>query len=236
VTPLWNLLYGFPGETKQDYQQTVDIIRSIWHLPPPAGYGPVRLDRFSPYHADPQSFGMTNVRPMSPLPDLYPFPPSAQMDIAYYFDFDYADGRQPDTYSQEAVTLARAWMADHHPGALWMRRLDSGLHLVDSRGELASAPRRAVLNGWKAAVYLACDRSQQLTALKALPEIEQSGVSCDELVAFLERAASLRFMIDVNGRWLSLAVHTPARPLEPSRFASLPLMVSKAPRADLSVR
>jgi hypothetical protein len=133
--------------------------------------------------------------------------------------------------AREAVILTRAWMTDHHPGALWMRRLDSGLHLVDSRREKAPAPRRAVLNGWKAAVYLACDRSQQLAALKALPEIEHSGVSCDELVAFLERAASLHFMIDINGRWLSLAVHTPARPLEPSRFVSLPLTVSKAPRA-----
>ena len=48
VTPLWNLLYGFPGETADDYRETAEIMQAIWHLNPPTGYGPVRLDRFSP--------------------------------------------------------------------------------------------------------------------------------------------------------------------------------------------
>src|SRR5262249_10898195 len=27
VVPLWNLLYGFPGETQEDYNRTVEVIR-----------------------------------------------------------------------------------------------------------------------------------------------------------------------------------------------------------------
>jgi len=211
VTPLWNLLYGFPGESSEDYQHIVDIVGSIWHLQPPTGYGPIRLDRFSPFHASPDSFGMVNVRPMDPLPDLYPFERSVQMEVAYYFDFDYSDGRAPNSYAQDAVTLVEAWMADNRRGSLWMRSLNNGLHLVDGRRELADRPRRAVIDGWKRAVYLACDRVQELSALKALPEVEQSGVSSDELVGFLERAAALRLMLELDGRWLNLAVHTPAR-------------------------
>lgn len=214
VTPLWNLLYGFPGETDQDYQQTVEIISSIWHLPSPSGYGPIRLDRFSPYHADPESFGMVNVRPMDPLPDLYPFDRTDQTDIAYYFDFDYADGRTPDTFAGEAIALTRVWMADPHRGALWMRSFDSRLHIVDGRRELASAPRRFVLDGWKAAVYLACDRAQELNVLMSLPEVEGSSVGDDEIAGFLERATALQLMLNLSGRWLNLAVHTPARSAE----------------------
>ena len=40
VTPLWNLLYGFPGETEADYDETRELIRAIWHLEPPVAYGP----------------------------------------------------------------------------------------------------------------------------------------------------------------------------------------------------
>ena len=68
VKPLWNLLYGFPGETASDYAETVELIEAIWHLDPPTGYGPIRLDRFSPYHAEPEAFGMENIRPDGPVP------------------------------------------------------------------------------------------------------------------------------------------------------------------------
>lgn len=212
VTPLWNLLYGFPGETAEDYRQTADIIPAIWHLTPPSGYGPIRLDRFSPYQADPESFGMVNVRPMAPLPDLYPFDADAVSGIAYYFDFDYADGGDADRFAGEAVALARAWMSDRRRGALWMRSLGHGLHLVDSRRSVAPSARRAVISGWKAAVYLACDRAQELSALQALPEVERADVGPGEVVAFLERALALRLVLHLDGRWLNLAVHTPARP------------------------
>ncbi len=223
VVPLWNLLYGFPGETQEDYDRTVDVIRAIWHLPPPSGYGPIRLDRFSPYHDDPAAFGMVGVRPMPPLPDLYPFEPSVQADVAYYFDFDYRDGRAADTFAAGAVALSREWMADGRRGALWMRSLDSGLHLVDSRGEHAGDPARVVLSGWKAAVYRACDRAQEAESLPAIPEVAEAGVSTDELGSFLEKAAARRLMLKLGSRWLSLAVHTPARPVggRPSRFQAL---------------
>jgi ribosomal peptide maturation radical SAM protein 1 len=215
VTPLWNLLYGFPGESAEDYRQTAEIIRSIWHLQPPTGYGPIRLDRFSPFHADPHAFGMVDVRPMDPLPDLYPFERSVQMETAYYFDFDYADGRAADAYARDAVRLAQEWMADRRRGSLWMRELETGLHLVDSRRELSETPRRAILRGWKAATFVACDRAQETEALRTLPEVGLAGVGLGELVGFLERAVALGMMIRLGGRWLNLAVHTPARPLEP---------------------
>ena len=68
VQPLWNLLYGFPGEARSDYEETVALMEAIWHLEPPTGYGPIRLDRFSPYHAEPAAFGMVDIRAVRPLP------------------------------------------------------------------------------------------------------------------------------------------------------------------------
>ena len=215
VTPLWNLLYGFPGETRADYDQTADIITAIWHLPPPTGYGPIRLDRFSPYHVDPASYGMVNVRPMDPLPDLYPFDEPSQASVAYYFDFDYGDGRSPAVHAGAAVELARQWMSDDRRGSLWMRSFDSGLHIVDSRRQLGSAPRHVVLHGWRAAVYLACDRAQDMTAISSLAQVQDTGTSEDEIVDFLERACGRQLMLHLADRWLNLAVHTPCRPFTP---------------------
>lgn len=214
VKPYWNLLYGFPGETSGDYEESVALIRAVWHLDPPTAYGPIRLDRFSPYHADPAEFGMVNLRPMAPFTYLYPFDRRRLMEIAYYFDFDYADGRADDAYVGEAIELTREWMADGARGALEMRSdQDGSVELLDTRRELAAAPHRAILRGWKAAAYLACDRAQTLQGLASLPEIEADGVSEEELRGFLARCVHHGLMVTNERSWLGVAVHVPAREL-----------------------
>ena len=212
VKPLWNLLYGFPGETASDYVETVELIEAIWHLDPPTGYGPIRLDRFSPYHAEPEAFGMENIRPMAPFLTLYPFEQPEVMEIAYYFDFDYADARTDDVHAHEAVELAKTWMADTACGMLAMHEdVDGTLYILDTRRELAAAPGRAALVGWKAAVFLACDRAQTLRQLMHLPSVVLDGVSEAEVVAFLERCAKHRLIVRNERTWLNVAVHVPAR-------------------------
>lgn len=212
VKPLWNLLYGFPGETASDYEETVALIEAIWHLDPPTGYGPIRLDRFSPYHAEPEAFGMENIRPMAPFLTLYPFEQPEVMEIAYYFDFDYADDRTDDVHAREAVELAKTWMADTACGMLSMHEdVDGSLYILDTRRELAAAPRRAVLAGWKAAVFLACDRARTIRQLLLLPDVVLDDVSEEELGGFLERCAEHRLMVQNERTWLNVAVHVPAR-------------------------
>jgi ribosomal peptide maturation radical SAM protein 1 len=215
VKPYWNLLYGFPGETAEDYSATVELIPAIWHLDPPTGYGPIRLDRFSPYHADPAAFGMVGIRPMASFSYLYPFERAELMRIAYYFDFDYADGRADDVHATEAVALVRQWIEDGARGALELRRCEDGtIELRDTRRRLGASPRRATLRGWKAAVYLACDRAQKPATLAKLPEVVEAGVGDGELAEFLERCAHHRLMVRSDRRWLNVAVHVPARELD----------------------
>jgi ribosomal peptide maturation radical SAM protein 1 len=212
VKPYWNFLYGFPGETAADYEECVRLIRAIWHLDPPTGYGPIRLDRFSPYHADPRGFGMENVRPMAPFTYLYPFDRAALMDIAYYFDFDYEDDRGDDSYAHEAIDLVRAWMADSPRGALELKQDAEGtVELLDTRRALTVEPRRAVLRSWKAAVYLACDRPQTMRSLGELPEVQDAAIDELELRAFLHRCVHHELIVTNDRSWLGLAVHNPAR-------------------------
>ena len=212
VKPLWNFLYGFPGETAEDYAESIELIHSIWHLDAPTGYGPVRLDRFSPYHQDPEGFGMTNVRPMAPFTILYPFDVETVMEIAYYFEFDYADDRVGDTFAHDAVELVRTWMNEQWRGMLSMQaRRDGSLFIEDTRQTIAATPRTALLRNWKAAVYLECDRAQTFRALAELPKVERARVSEDELQTFLERCVDNRLMVRSDRSWLAVAVHAPAR-------------------------
>jgi ribosomal peptide maturation radical SAM protein 1 len=212
VKPMWNFLYGFPGETAADYDEQLETIKSIWHLDAPTGYGPIRLDRFSPFHADPTAFGMTNVRPMAPFLHLYPFDPARVLEIAYYFEFDYADDRRDDTFAREAVDLVRTWMAQPATGALNLELRDDGAVFVeDTRQTTTTSPRTALLRGWKAAVFLACDRTQTFHSLVELPAVRRASVSEEELATFLGRCVEHRLMLRGERSWLNVAVHAPAR-------------------------
>ncbi len=207
VLPEWNVLYGFPGEEPEDYAGMPHLFEEIWFLDPPSGYGPVRLDRFSPYHQDPAGNGMINVRPMGPYPYLYPFPRSALMRIAYYFDYDYEDGREPLSYAGETVEKVRSWMADKHRGALTRVNDGDGIVVLDDR---APPPRRTLrLRGWRARAYDACDRARSLSGLARDPAL--ADVAADVLRPFLDRCVDARLMMRSDDSYLALAVHSPAR-------------------------
>lgn len=209
----WNLLYGFPGETPQDYARMLELFDAIWFLTPPSGYGPVRLDRFSPYHEDAEGHGLLAVRPLAPYRHLYPFGPKAAARIAYYFDYDHADGRVPLEYAGPVVDRIREWMADE--GGLW--RVDSHHARVVLFDDRPPERRSLVLKGWQAAAYDACDRVRGGAALGRLPSL--AGVSADALTSFLDGCVVERLMVRDGDRYLSLAVHRPSRAWTPTEAA-----------------
>src|SRR5205085_4679909 len=133
-----------------------------------------------------------------------------------------------DYYAREAIDFTRTWMADSARGTLEMKQEPDGtMSLLDTRRELAAAPRRAVLKGWKAAAYLACDRAQTLDRLTQLPEVQRDGVSEPEIRAFLDRCVEHQMMVHDKRNWLGVAVHVPARE-EPEESSTLNLAVVHA--------
>ena len=86
ITPDWNILSGFPGETDADYAEQARLVPLLYHLPPAACGGKLWLERFSPYYTD-SSFGISNVRPRGCYQFLYP-DTLDHSKIAYYFDYD----------------------------------------------------------------------------------------------------------------------------------------------------
>jgi len=160
----WNILYGFPGENPDDYRWLADLIPSLYHLAPPIAWGRVRLDRFSPYFEDPIGHGMTNPRPNPAFRYVYPFPESVLRRLAYYYEYDYADGRNPHEYFEPVRRQIERWHSLY--GTVTLRqwdRPDGVLLLTDTRPGAAVFQRR--LTGWQRQVYLFCDTGRTFRSI-----------------------------------------------------------------------
>ena len=83
----WNLLWGFPGETEQDYAGQASAVPALIHLRPPQSVGRIWLERFSPMFVEPNEFPMRYRRPEASYRYIYP----AEVDlerVAYFFEYE----------------------------------------------------------------------------------------------------------------------------------------------------
>jgi len=237
----WNILYGFPGETPEDYQRILEYLPAIRFLRPPCAAGPIRLDRFSPYHNSASEFGLINVRPMNTYRYLYPFDDASLAQIAYYFDFDYAPESDPTGYAAEVVSYVYEWKSNPELGTLRsIARADGSLVLLDTRSD--ATIRELVLSGLEQAAYEFCDELRAgLSIVRHLrasfPLIEFSD---SQVFDFLESLVQNRLMVTDGVNYLSLAIRT--QPIEvdkreqPMTFGPGPLRsASSYLRAELKV-
>lgn len=214
VTVEWNILYGFPGETAEDYAKMLNTLRAIRFLRPPCATGPIRLDRFSPYHNSPAEFGLINVRPMAVYNYLYPFDAESMRRVAYYFDFDYDSEIDPTGYAAKVIAYAREWHSRPETGTLCcVARPDGALKLIDTRST-ATVPE-LTLSGLEQVAYEFCDEMH--SAAGVVRHLRQTFPECDftdgQVVEFLDSLVANMLMVTDGENYLSLAVGVaPARP------------------------
>jgi ribosomal peptide maturation radical SAM protein 1 len=215
ITAEWNILYGFPGETAEDYERMLELLPAIRHLRPPTACGPVRLDRFSPYYNAPAEFGLKNVRPMAAYKYLYPFDAESLQRIAYYFDYDYEAGVDPTGYAAQVIEYANEWRRDTETGTLYsVRRPDGTIALIDTRA--GTLLPQLLLSGLEQAAYDYCDEIRSARSIGQhlrwmFPETEFND---NQVREFLDSLVANQLMATDGENYLSLAVQ--ARPLQPS--------------------
>lgn len=217
----WNVLYGFPGETRADYSDMLPLLRAIRFLGPPSGCGPLHLDRFSPYHVNPRAFGIAGVRPLPVYAHLYPVEPERLAKIAYHFEFDYAPHADPRDCADEVIAFVEAWRRAPESGGLWcMADGDQGIVLVDTRN---GSRREFTLGGAEKLIYEYCDELRSLATIRetltaAYPKTE---FDMARVEAFLDSLRANDLMVSDGTHYLSLALRSPGeRPPEPARSAS----------------
>lgn len=138
ITPYWNLLIGFPGESAEIYAQYAKTLPLLRHLPPPSGVFPVRFDRFSPYFTQQKEYGL-RLAPSDYYALCYPFPAVALQNMAYFFqdlNYDAPYVRYVSEWLLELRDLTGQWKRSwegSQPPVLGVTRGDSGACVDDTR-------------------------------------------------------------------------------------------------------
>jgi ribosomal peptide maturation radical SAM protein 1 len=130
----WSYLYGFPGETDEDYLAKISQLPALYHLPPPLGISRVMLERFSP-HFDRPEFGFTERRAVASYWLNYDLPPHELDDLAYAFDSPHQGIGEP--LAEQLGAATGAWEADHLGSRLTYCDLGTSIVLANKRSRYA---------------------------------------------------------------------------------------------------
>jgi ribosomal peptide maturation radical SAM protein 1 len=201
VFPVWNMLYGFPDEPPAEYQQMAEIVPLLVHLQPPAFCIRVRMDRFSPLYNQAEQFGLVNVRPMEAYSYVYPLPQGALRNLAYFFEFDYRDGRQPAEYARPLMDALEKWSALAAEKRPRLDAIGAGSVLVIDDTRPCATKSTHVLTGVAARVYAECDAAASLTAIA-----RRTGSTEEKIRELVDRFLAERLMVAIEGQVLSLAI------------------------------
>jgi hypothetical protein len=114
----WNLLWGFPGETEQDYAEQAAVIPDLFHLPPPSVASRIWLERFSPLFTGQDT--TTQLSDRTPERSYrYIYPDDIDLDrIAYFFDYQAESYVSDDTYiavRRAVAAWSDSWLAELPP-------------------------------------------------------------------------------------------------------------------------
>lgn len=220
ITPAWNLLAGFPDESPAEYHEMAKIFPLLTHLEPPTGCSPIRLDRFSPLFVQAESVGLRRVRPTLSYYYVYPFGKRELTQLAYFFDFDYADGRRVESYLSAIHAEIAKWRnarfdqnSSQRPQLEATLQPGGDIHIKDTRECALFA--ECCLTGLDARLLSACDALQSLQSLNNRFDGEYATAAVNES---LNRLKGMKFCIEMDGQILSLPVlrNRPAALLEHS--------------------
>ena len=202
----WNIIWGFPHETEEDYAAQAELLPKLWHLQPPAATARIWLERFSPLFVDREAFP-AEIRPEASYGYVYP----ESVDLAraaYFFDFEFENTLPLDAYKsvrEEVAAWREAWKRSPRP-TLRYRASPGLVEVVDAR-----PPGKALtyhFDGPLAGLYAACaERPRRATALRKELGLEESA---EEIEAALDLFCDRGLVMRDGERFLSLAL--PATP------------------------
>lgn len=212
ITCTWNYLYGFPGETTQDYAPVLDQLPALVHLQPPGGAHRIQLERFSPHFTDPD-LGFGKRRPAEMYQHVYELPDDELADLVYLFDTEDAGiGGRTEARLIQAV---EDWRAGHPASTLVMETTEAMDAVGGGEGALLVRdrrhgwPRRTYwFNGWEAAALLHLEEGRTASALRRRLAAEELVVSEGELGEWLAQAVALGLLFHDGHTYVSLPTRT----------------------------
>jgi ribosomal peptide maturation radical SAM protein 1 len=205
ITPEWNILWGFPGESPKEYFRLAKMLPLLSHLQPPNYALSMRLDRFSPNFNQHAELGFKDLKPFPAYSYVYPLPPETVGNLAYYFTFEYAEPRDVASYVRPLSEEVARWQRCHQTSELFQIEKGDRLLLWDSRP--AAKRRLTALTGKEKFLYLACD---QVSSLRQIADAwsKHSGwpMDVEDIRRTLDRFVESSLMLQQGDSYLALAV------------------------------
>jgi ribosomal peptide maturation radical SAM protein 1 len=212
IAVTWNFLFGFPGEQEVEYDAMAALIPALVHLPAPTGFGAIRIDRFSPYWRTPEAYGLENMKSYWAYGFVYSnLEPAERERIAYCFDADYADKRDPWRYARPAIAEIEEWReAVSREASLCFEKEKDEVSIRDTRGGLDVVER---ISGSDYALLTALDERASLSKLTLMMEAGRFGVGVrlPQLLETLTTFKDKHWVIEEDGQFLSLIINPFAR-------------------------
>ena len=203
VQIIWNLLYGFPDEPVEAYEEMLAFLPLIRHLEPPTAFRHIRYHRSSVYCNDPAAYGL-ELRPAE-IYDYVAWDNEAYIaDIAYEYD---AIGERPlPAVYKEVEAVVNAWNARYasdYRERLDMQVFPDRVEIQDLR--LCAKKTFDTLRGAARELYLAADDPQEKQGLVEMLEKSFGKAATEEALGFL---LAVGLLLEMRGKILALAVES----------------------------
>lgn len=206
IDSIWNIIYGFPGETAEDYAALPALMPALEHLTAPRYCVPIVIDRFSPHHRDPVGLGIGSYAPYEGFTALFP-PGAPVMDLAYHFIGQHSTPLLENKPLLEELHGAvdewcAQWTGDRRPPILAALDMGPGAPVV-----IADTRRIAK----RKMTTLSPDQDAALRFFETPRRLEKADPALAEAVAEL---LDMRFLVEHESQILSVV----ARPPLPTRL------------------
>ena len=201
----WNILIGFPGETDEDYHQQIQLIKLLFHLPPPECVGDLWLERFSPYYTRPEEYGVTITRPGEAYSYVYDSEDIDLFRIAYDFEFTTKNEIDPGL-KKELFDTAEEWKRRHQSDELPYLIFTKSMNFVTVYDERSIGnPNKNCFEGSPAWTIVFCNESPKTMdqIKKHVQELGAEEGAAEKGVLQLEK---MGILYGEKGKYLTLAL------------------------------
>lgn len=208
----YSILYGFPGETPDDYGDLPTIFQMLSHLRPPGDIVRVVVERFSPYFFDREQFKL-QYQPWREYEYIYP---PARVDIAkvaFFFHGSWADQvGEPDEYIAPARAALREWRAHAASDEIFCcyEKGADYVHVRDNRRRRSTGAlllRGFDLNERQSALFLFCDENRSFQSIVTMMQARFGvGTSVGMVRQWLDDLVHQWLMFREGDRYLTVAV------------------------------
>jgi ribosomal peptide maturation radical SAM protein 1 len=209
IGSVWNLLYGFPGETDGDFLSQHRLIPLIRHLQPPAGGRMFRIEmhRFSPNYDERFVRGFFNVKPLKDYSFVYPDKPEILSELSYFFEYELGgEDRRHEELVKYINEEIKKWVESkssllkpvliYQPGPGFF-------HITDTR---SGQKVETDLIGYAREILLLCDRIMSYDGIVKALRTTSTEVDERRVQHALGTLVEKGLIIEENRNYLSLCV------------------------------